>query len=953
MTHPSTANKSDQGPSREQMFGLFSRSPGDYDGSSAHSSPSLGNFERSREPRLSQDWLLLNGTDDTDLFSQESPDLSCLGKVTEGGVDDETEQPTLSKEYDPHSNFRVYVGEDTYLLVPLIRLDRGKAAGAEEDIQKSVVVDRSARTVTGVSEGHVNHLKARCRDVIVAKGLLGIVKLEWDSYLVLLMASELVGNLPQGELRRISETKLLPMNLDSRLNTPSNDPSRMNANNTGAGSSSPADLSMGVLSKHSFIHRSFKDLLKSGWLIFSWSFDPTLSQQQHGSRSLRQSANQAAEFEGGWEGFQHTKDSYAKYEKDWGWNSRFVWNISWLKPFLEASERHPAVKKFVLPVIYGYARIVKCKLDNVPIQLSLIARRSRKRAGVRFFRRGIDDEGNVANFVETEQVVQVANMISSFVCVRGSIPLYWKQESSDWTQLKPRLDLDHGSDHAALAPGSNDRAETPARSEQPQGTGTMKFRQNVLDRNFSALQLHFERLREYYGSILVLNLVEQHGGEAQLGALFKRTLSMYVNSVASPRPPSPPPPSPPVPHLHAASSSPPLRWSTTHALLPYVGSTSPEDHVGDLQRARDSSEEEVEQYGHQAARGEDEGQAVKYYEFALHSKLEGDWSLGQVELQSLFGIGLSELLDCGVFISSLEKPEKESLSFRTKRTFCEILGQQTGVLRVNCIDCLDRTNVAQSIVARWMLAKQLELMGVIMDEEGKAIARGDTSCFPALQDSLVHLWADHGDVLSLQYAGSQALQSDVTRTGRRTLHGLLVDSVFSMQRFVQRSLYDSSIQEMLDWILNETWPPLLLELEDADTLGKGQRLRAHGEQERGGGGGSIQQEEVRRSTREEEEVRRKSTGFAALLEPTQDMPKNLVNMNWLDLAGKYVAAAPPRSSPHSPVLLPSLGFRHGSQLQGNDQNSPRAAAEPRAASPSANITFAEDSEEGWEMILTF
>ena len=130
MAHPSTANKSDQCSTREQMFGLFSRNPGDYDGSSAHSSPSLGNFERSREPRLSQDWLLLNGTDDTDLFSQESPDLSCLGKVTEGGVNDETEQPTLFKEYDPHSNFRVYVGEDTYLLVPLIRLDRGKAAGA-------------------------------------------------------------------------------------------------------------------------------------------------------------------------------------------------------------------------------------------------------------------------------------------------------------------------------------------------------------------------------------------------------------------------------------------------------------------------------------------------------------------------------------------------------------------------------------------------------------------------------------------------------------------------------------------------------------------------------------------------------------------------------------------------------------------------------------------------------
>ena len=36
--------------------------------------------------------------------------------------------------------------------------------------------------------------------------------------------------------------------------------------------------------------------------------------------------------------------------------------------------------------------------------MTLVARRSRKRAGVRFCRRGVDVEGNVANFVETEQV---------------------------------------------------------------------------------------------------------------------------------------------------------------------------------------------------------------------------------------------------------------------------------------------------------------------------------------------------------------------------------------------------------------------------------------------------------------------------------------------------------------------------------------------------------------------
>jgi hypothetical protein len=42
--------------------------------------------------------------------------------------------------------------------------------------------------------------------------------------------------------------------------------------------------------------------------------------------------------------------------------------------------------------------------EKTDVQLILISRRSRHRAGVRMHCRGIDDDGNVANYVETEQV---------------------------------------------------------------------------------------------------------------------------------------------------------------------------------------------------------------------------------------------------------------------------------------------------------------------------------------------------------------------------------------------------------------------------------------------------------------------------------------------------------------------------------------------------------------------
>lgn len=61
-------------------------------------------------------------------------------------------------------------------------------------------------------------------------------------------------------------------------------------------------------------------------------------------------------------------------------------------------------------------------LPNVPVDFVLISRRSRDRAGLRFQRRGIDDEGNVANFVETEQIVRCSSKgrAFSFIQIRGS-----------------------------------------------------------------------------------------------------------------------------------------------------------------------------------------------------------------------------------------------------------------------------------------------------------------------------------------------------------------------------------------------------------------------------------------------------------------------------------------------------------------------------------------------------
>lgn len=42
---------------------------------------------------------------------------------------------------------------------------------------------------------------------------------------------------------------------------------------------------------------------------------------------------------------------------------------------------------------------------------------------------------------------------------------------------------------------------------------------------------------------------------------------------------------------------------------------------------------------------------------------------------------------------------------------------QTSVIRTNCMDCLDRTNVVQSTLSRWVLNRQLREVGVLQSTE--------------------------------------------------------------------------------------------------------------------------------------------------------------------------------------------------------------------------------------------
>jgi len=160
---------------------------------------------------------------------------------------------------------------------------------------------------------------------------------------------------------------------------------------------------------------------------------------------------------------------------------------------------------WVMPIIHG--AFVQRKVNDYgrSLDLILIARRSRHFAGTRYLKRGVSEQGYVANDVEHEQIIgenESASMASgsfaSYLQNRGSIPTYWTQESSV-TMPKPPIEL------------------------------------NRVDPTYRATQAHFEDLLKRYGSpIVVLDLVKQsekREREVRVGNEFRHGIDQINTSI--------------------------------------------------------------------------------------------------------------------------------------------------------------------------------------------------------------------------------------------------------------------------------------------------------------------------------------------------------------------------------------------------------------------------------------
>ncbi|XP_049298626.1 synaptojanin-1 [Anopheles funestus] len=128
-------------------------------------------------------------------------------------------------------------------------------------------------------------------------------------------------------------------------------------------------------------------------------------------------------------------------------DNRFFWNRML---FIHLMRFGVECNFWLLKAMCGSVEIRTVYAGSKQARAAIISRLSCERAGTRFNVRGTNDEGCVANFVETEQCIYLDNEITSYVQTRGSVPLFWEQPGVQVGSHKVKLSRGFEASRAAF-----------------------------------------------------------------------------------------------------------------------------------------------------------------------------------------------------------------------------------------------------------------------------------------------------------------------------------------------------------------------------------------------------------------------------------------------------------------------------------------------------------------------
>ena len=453
-----------------------------------------------------------------------------------------------------------------------------------------------------------------------------------------------------------------------------------------------------------------RGFIKSGPMYFSYSVDLTNSFQRQA---------------------QQDADSPLWKRAD----DRFFWNRFIQSDLIDFRTRggrgqpapQPNIDPYILPVIFGMLEIHPTTFKGTPLTIALITRRSRHRAGTRYFTRGLDDQGHAANYNETEQILVLNDttagiggfaasagsgpqgntagegkdmQILSYVQTRGSVPAYWAEINT--LKYTPKLQI------------------------------------RTIEAAFPAAAAHFDEQIRLYGDNYLVNLVNQKGREMPVKQAYEQMVDMLVSN--------------------------------------------PQEHIQADQRT-DEKFHTIETGG----RSRSQFDRLHYIYFDFHAETKGL----QMHRAQLLIDRMHEALIAQQYFRAADMPGGR----RAVGDRLEVRSLQSSVVRTNCMDCLDRTNVVQSMLARWTLDRMFIDLGLL--SRGQRFADED----PAFELLFRNMWADNADVVSKSYSGTGAMKTDLTRTGKRTKAGALQDANVAVTRYCRNNFLDGPRQDAFDLFL--------------------------------------------------------------------------------------------------------------------------------------------------------
>lgn len=515
--------------------------------------------------------------------------------------------------------------------------------------------------------------------------------------------------------------------------------------------------------------------------------------------------------------------------------SAFAWNAH-LSRALRLSLGDVAASRWIAPLCHGYFAQTRASLSGREVTMTVVSRRSRHHAGTRFNRRGVNARGRVANEVETEQIVDAGDAqlgffgsagsgttgvgndrvpanrrpryeprVSSATQLRGSVPLFWSQDASTTLNARPtivcnRNDVTHVATaaHFSLVRARYDdptvclslirSQERRPRESALRGelAAALHYVNGALpaDRERIAC-VHWDFERQMKGSV---NFADGGGDwDPPDGDDSEETAQVGGSSSTGGR---------------ASATAAGLRRLRKVAggalVLTGVFAVGPSSRiVPALERQR------------MRWRGGVDTRAASYAAASFRdAACELVTGVEPVSIGTAVGGGDPCAPSPGAGAGSdvnwrhLPAPSRVAPLDDSKRLAVTC---QSGVLRSHCVDCLDRTNVAQFAWGLAALGCQLERLGVI---DGDAV--GPDSPVAA---ALMSVYRSMGDVLAMQYGGSQAHhKAEVARDGgvgpsgavARVLNRVASGGaklLTSARRFYSNAYTDADKQEGIDLFL--------------------------------------------------------------------------------------------------------------------------------------------------------